>query len=222
MKNQFFEIHQFIANYLAKYPNSYESLELGNQTQTHRYIAGKLNVDSNSFKMLRDEYDGFYGHRKGFPDPYKRKSRVEYKTKFENINQDVYLRKIIQLLDNPSFFTPVQYNDEDLDVDLFEEGSKIKVIINKYERNLAAKIKCIEHYGRKCFICGFKDYENFGTKIGIIEVHHLIPISQIKGKYKVNPLEDLVPLCPNCHRAIHSRIPAYSIAELQKIIKTIC
>lgn len=220
MKNEFFEIHQFIANYLAKYNDSYESLKLGNQIQVHEFIGKKLNVEAASFKMLRDEYDGFYNHRKGFPNPEKRKSRVEYKTKFDNFEQKDYLNKILQILHNPISFELQQYNDENLDLDLYQEGSKIKVTLNKYERNIKAKNKCIEIHGRKCFVCGFSDYEKFGTKIGIIEVHHLIPISEIKENYIINPIDDLIPLCPNCHRAIHSKIPAYSIQELQKIIQT--
>ena len=34
-----------------------------------------------------------------------------------------------------------------------------------------------------------------------IEVHHLHPVSQ--GERQVNPIEDLIPLCSNCHSMIH-------------------
>lgn len=40
---------------------------------------------------------------------------------------------------------------------------------------------------------------------GIIEVHHIVPISQIGKEYEVDPINDLVPLCPNCHTALHSK-----------------
>lgn len=60
--------------------------------------------------------------------------------------------------------------------------------------------------------------ENFG---GIIHVHHLTPISEITGKYTVDPIEDLRPVCPNCHAALHSKNPPYTIKELRdEIAKT--
>ena len=39
----------------------------------------------------------------------------------------------------------------------------------------------------------------------IIEVHHIVPISEIGEKYVVDPVRDLIPICPNCHAAIHSK-----------------
>jgi len=218
MKNIFFERHQFIANYLAKFPDAYQKLGLGNQTNTHKLIAVKLNVTESSFRMLRDEYDGFYDNRKGFPHPYKRKSRVEYKTKFENIQLEDYVSMIHQILQNYDIINFDQYNDDNIATDSFIEGKGIKITINKYERSLDAKNKCIEFYGRKCTVCGFEDFNIFGDNIKIVEVHHLVPISQISENYKVNPVKDLRPLCPNCHRAIHNRKPPYSIEDLKKII----
>jgi len=34
-------------------------------------------------------------------------------------------------------------------------------------------------------------------------VHHLVPISKIGKKYRVDPIKDLRPVCPNCHAVIH-------------------
>ena len=54
----------------------------------------------------------------------------------------------------------------------------------------------------------------------IIEVHHLVEISNRNTNYVVDPTKDLIPLCPNCHRAIHKKNPCYSIDELKQKIKT--
>ena len=87
MKNKLPEEAHFIANFLAKFPNSYELLKIGNKTQTHNHISSLLNIKNSSFKRLRDEYDGFYSNgRQGYGDSYKRKSRIEYKNKFDNIS----------------------------------------------------------------------------------------------------------------------------------------
>jgi predicted HNH restriction endonuclease len=34
-------------------------------------------------------------------------------------------------------------------------------------------------------------------------VHHLNPISQTEGEHEVDPVNDLIPLCSNCHSMIH-------------------
>lgn len=39
--------------------------------------------------------------------------------------------------------------------------------------------------------------------------------------YKINPEHDLIPLCPNCHMAIHTKIngKTLSLDELKKRVK---
>lgn len=50
----------------------------------------------------------------------------------------------------------------------------------------------------------------------IIDCHHLNPISLGKRKTK---LEDLISLCPTCHRVAHTRVPPYSLKELKDIME---
>jgi 5-methylcytosine-specific restriction protein A len=52
-----------------------------------------------------------------------------------------------------------------------------------------------------------------------IHVHHVKPLSEIDEQYKINPIKDLRPVCPNCHAMLHKRKPAYSIEEIQDKIK---
>ena len=49
-------------------------------------------------------------------------------------------------------------------------------------------------------------------------MHHIIPISEINEIYTVDPKQDLIPVCPNCHRALHSQRPPVTIEELKEII----
>lgn len=101
---------------------------------------------------------------------------------------------------------------------LLNEGAKKAVIVNAYERNSIARKICIEHYGAKCQVCGFDFAETYGSDYeGLIEVHHIIPISNIKSEYTVDPIKDLIPLCSNCHTAIHKKINNHnlSIEELR-------
>jgi len=97
------------------------------------------------------------------------------------------------------------------------EGAVSRVLVNKYERNPKNRIACLKHYGSSCIVCGF----DFGIQYGefasdFIHVHHLIPVSQMGTDYVVDPVKDLVPLCPNCHSAVHLENPPISPEKLKE------
>ncbi len=100
------------------------------------------------------------------------------------------------------------------------EGAKNKVTINSYERNAKARKKCLKHFGYSCAVCGmnFKDQYK-GIEANPIHVHHLNPISESNGERKINPTEDLIPVCPNCHAVIHSSSELYSIEEVKEMLQ---
>lgn len=96
------------------------------------------------------------------------------------------------------------------------EGSICKVTINAYERNPEARRQCIEYYGASCCVCGFNFGERFGAMAeGFIHVHHLKPLSEIGKEYKVDPVVDLRPVCPNCHAMIHLGHKTRSIEDVK-------
>ncbi|MBY5516208.1 HNH endonuclease [Rhizobium leguminosarum] len=54
-----------------------------------------------------------------------------------------------------------------------------------------------------CSVCGFDFFETYGDLgLGFIEAHHKLPISQLLPGAKTR-LEDLAPVCSNCHRMLH-------------------
>lgn len=100
---------------------------------------------------------------------------------------------------------------------VFFEGAKTKVVINAYERNVEARSTCIVYYGPKCQVCGMSFKEVYGAEFdGIIHIHHLRKLSEIGDKYKVDPITDLRPVCPNCHAAIHSKEEPFTIEEMKQ------
>ena len=110
---------------------------------------------------------------------------------------------------------------EEIDAkEVFKEGALKTVTVNLYERSAAARLKCLAHYGYKCAVCSF-DFENKYGEIGknYIQVHHIIPISEIGKEYEINPISDLIPVCPNCHAMIHITRPALSIKQLREAIE---
>lgn len=98
------------------------------------------------------------------------------------------------------------------------EGAMHRVSSNRYERNEQARNECIQFYGPTCVICGLNFQSVYGaTAAGFIHVHHITPISAIGESYKVNPIKDLVPLCPNCHCVVHLANPPHSIEQVKKM-----
>lgn len=112
-----------------------------------------------------------------------------------------------------------QYTDEIASkyLDKLPEGAKRIITVNSYERNPIARQVCIEHHGIVCNICGF-DFEMEYGKIGkgYIHVHHLKPISKIGEEYEIDPIDDLRPVCPNCHAMLHRTEDTMTIDELKK------
>ena len=100
------------------------------------------------------------------------------------------------------------------------EGASKTISVNVYERNATARKICIAHYGCICQLCKF-DFENTYGHLGegIIHIHHLTPLAQIGEGYQVDPLADLIPVCPNCHAVIHRRNPPVDIETIRKSIK---
>ncbi|NLE27829.1 MAG: hypothetical protein GX625_21330, partial [Clostridiaceae bacterium] len=99
------------------------------------------------------------------------------------------------------------------------EGAVSKIVVNRYERDKKARTECIDHYGCRCAVCGF-DFEKVYGPIGQnkIHVHHLIPLSEIRQEYKIDPVRDLRPVCPNCHLIIHSKREPFTIDEVKEMI----
>ncbi len=102
---------------------------------------------------------------------------------------------------------------------LFVEGAVKRVSRNAYERSPAARAACLGHYGATCFACRVNLVERYGEVAReVIHVHHLIPLHTISSSYRVDPIRDLRPLCPNCHSVVHAQSPAISPEELGRIL----
>jgi 5-methylcytosine-specific restriction protein A len=99
-----------------------------------------------------------------------------------------------------------------------EEGSMYGELIRKYERSRYNRALCLKYYGFMCRGCGDLLEEKYGpVGANVIHVHHLVPVSAMKGSYQLNPIKDLIPLCPNCHNIVHRSNPPMDISDLRKI-----
>ena len=123
-------------------------------------------------------------------------------------------------LGHPVPFREVSFAEEADAGKTFAEGAKKQITVNAYERSAEARAICIQHYGLNCSVCGFNFEEQYGQiGAGFVHVHHLTPLSEVNQGYKLNPIKDLRPVCPNCHAMLHQHKPAYSIEELATIVK---
>lgn len=114
-------------------------------------------------------------------------------------------------------------SDEVRPAEFLEGVSKLRVHITR-ERNtqLVKEAKTIWNQRTKgkpvCSVCGFcfaTVYGDIGTEF--IEAHHTTPVSDLTSE-TVMAVQDLVPVCSNCHAMLHRRQPWLTVDELKTIV----
>jgi 5-methylcytosine-specific restriction protein A len=126
------------------------------------------------------------------------------------------LEEVFGIKDDEEVFSEEFDQDEILQL----EGKVVTVSVNKYERSRKARKICIDANGYECAVCGFdfeKQYGPIGK--GKIQVHHKRLISEYKTEYVLDAINDLVPICANCHMIIHSKKIPFTIEEVKEIMK---
>ncbi len=116
--------------------------------------------------------------------------------------------------------------DEDA---IVNEGKKLETTQQVYVRSARLRNTALQHYFRDgetyCYVCGF----NFGSVYGewgrgFIEIHHIKPVydyadTDIEQTIRL-ALQNVIPLCSNCHSMIHkSKSTPITIAELKEIVR---
>lgn len=130
---------------------------------------------------------------------------------------EVAFRSLVTILSLPLSLLEESVVWEDEEADSRQEGAVVVKESRSYERSRFNRAVCLSQYGFQCRGCGQNSEEKYGPlSTEVIDVHHIVPVSQMGGPKKLDPLRDLVPLCPNCHRVVHSENPPLSISELRK------
>ena len=98
----------------------------------------------------------------------------------------------------------------------FEEGAASVTRTIRYERDRRNRAAAIAIHGTACLACGVELGAKYGMVAeGFIEVHHVVPVASMGADYRVDPVKDLVPLCPNCHAVAHRRDPPLTVDEIK-------
>ena len=98
-------------------------------------------------------------------------------------------------------------------------GAVREVMVNAYERDPNARRECLERHGTSCKVCNISFEQVYGSiGHGFIHVHHKRQLSS-REIYVLDPVSDLVPVCPNCHSMLHTSNPPLEVDELVELIR---
>lgn len=97
--------------------------------------------------------------------------------------------------------------------EIISEGRIVTRTVQTRERSALLRRIAIEHFTHNgmihCQCCGFNFPSFYGTRYGkdCIEIHHVKPIFMYEDsnveQMAHEALQNLLPVCPNCHRVIH-------------------
>ena len=87
----------------------------------------------------------------------------------------------------------------------FSEGNRIKRTHLTIERNAGLRREFfLIRPTSVCDVCSLDTAKTYPWTERIIDLHHLLPLSSgTRVESKGTTFDDLVPVCPSCHRAIH-------------------
>ena len=178
------------------------------EIEDYKNVNGQFGDSVNNYNFLKELYESTISD-----DKLTVQSKINLWDEF-CLQDEIYLKNEFYLSDiDENYMNSV--NEEDL-----YEGEKGGTYVNRYKRSKEARDLCIKKWGAKCKVCGF-DFEEVYGEIGknLIHVHHLNQLSSNGLNHKVNPAEDLRPVCPNCHLILHRRKEPFTINEVNKMIK---
>jgi HNH endonuclease len=81
------------------------------------------------------------------------------------------------------------------------EGELVEEMIRRRTRDAALRRTRLLHDGHRCQACAFLGHSRVREKV--VDVHHVDPLRDVAGNVTTK-LDDLVTLCPTCHRLVHA------------------
>ncbi|WP_440603461.1 HNH endonuclease, partial [Bacillus sp. GB_SG_008] len=171
----------------------------------------ELLFEYNPFVSIKDVSMVHYKGNNQKVNPWVRENEETFQMMFPEV-QKQYREKIVEE-DITS-----ELAQEDI---FYTEGTAKTYYGTRYERDARNRSAAIEIHGCSCAVCGFDFEKVYGERgKGFIEVHHVKPLSTLEEATEINPEEDLVPVCSNCHRMIHrKKDEVLTVEELRDILK---
>ena len=173
-----------------------------------------LKIDNKSFDFKDDAFWGVewlnltFGFRVG---------QLNLSDDHEIDAQDIVRNWISRMTAAVISLMPMEGHEHDNEK--YPEGASVTVQVNRYERDPRNRAAALSIHGYACKGCGLVMSDLYGDiATGFIEVHHIKPVSVMGDNYLIDPVKDLLPLCPNCHSIVHRRKPPYTLNELKEIL----
>lgn len=132
------------------------------------------------------------------------------------VDRETELFSLGSIGDDSVCFLPL-YTRVSPDDIMFTEGQKVRVTHLRTERSPQLRRIFLTRYPIPiCNMCTSNMRTRYPWSDNLLEVHHLVPLSSsIAISTQGTSIDDVVGLCPNCHRAIHKRYMQY-LREWQK------
>jgi hypothetical protein len=112
--------------------------------------------------------------------------------------------KVTRLESIPKLSLPSREFETPVDL-VFTEGKRSRITHLKIERSpLLRKIFFEKRPQVRCDMCELEPRKRYPWTDNLLEIHHLLPLSSgVAVTLSGTSLNDIVPLCPNCHRSVH-------------------
>ncbi len=147
-----FKLGLIVALYLSKYDSSaVERLGYKSRREAFREIGLKLNVNHNTIKHMRDQFDTIFSHRAGYHQSPMPPSRLEVAEKYSTLSESALYEIVIDILN--------QNNESKNDIELYVN---VLSLDEKPENDNGTKREKIEYTTRG--ITGLKAEDFFREK----------------------------------------------------------
>lgn len=165
-----------------------EMLVFMGQTSYLKWINGRLFPDTTDIRSVLKVVVPFrHGERKT--------SAAEEFMSMTSIGSDGTLRRL-----------DVDLVDRNVPIAGFEEGRRVFRTHGRIERSpLVRRAYFRAHPDLVCDACRINVHSVYPWTENLLELHHVLPLSaSINVNGTTTVLDDLVPLCPSCHKGVHA------------------
>ena len=126
----------------------------------------------------------------------------------------------IGMTDASQIVTPVLVATRDSPTDVvFTEGKRVRVEHVRTERSPRLRKMFFASIPEPylCDMCGLNPKQRYPWTENILEIHHILPLtSPLAITLQGTSLDDVVGVCPNCHKSIHAYYKAWLNTRLQE------
>jgi hypothetical protein len=214
IKDSLEEDVKIIAMFLSKFNLEKKALSfLGFKSlrEAFKSISLSIGAKGSSIRLLMNEFDpAFDNGRKGFHKRNMTEDRKVILSKYNTYTFDELSVIVLDILKNHNKLLHKKEFISEMDFELIENCRK---------RNPQLTKNVLEKHGYKCINDANHMTFEAPSMINYVEGHHIMPMHLSDTfDFDLDVEENIVPLCPNCHRAIHLGVVDVKHKIIDKIL----